>query len=137
MKTPLGETHTHARGGHLRRHGLHDVVQESASVFYIAAVTIRAVVGLGLQKLIDEIAVGAVNFDAVEPGLQGSLGGLPVVVDHSENFLCRQRSGSFVRLTAVRGLNSVALDGDRGGRDRRAFFEVKRAMRGAPAMLEL
>jgi len=37
----------------------------------------------GLQELLEQIAVGAMDFDAVEPGLQGIAGGLSKRLDDS------------------------------------------------------
>jgi hypothetical protein len=42
---------------------------------------VGAQIGVRLQELLDQIAVGAVDFDAIEPGLQRVLRPLPVGVD--------------------------------------------------------
>ncbi len=54
-------------------------------------------IAAGLQKLFEQIAVGAVHLDAVEAGFPGVARGLPVGVDNAGNLAGLQGAGCFVR----------------------------------------
>jgi hypothetical protein len=45
-----------------------------------ATVAIRAVIGLGLQEFVQQIAVGRVDFHAVKPSLPGSFGSPSIIL---------------------------------------------------------
>ena len=59
----------------LRADRPHDIEQEARAVFQRAAVVVVAVVDRRAEELGEEIAVGPVNLDAVEPGRLGPGGG--------------------------------------------------------------
>ncbi len=52
-----------------------DLAQEAGAVLKAAAVVVGAGVDQRREELVDEIAVGAVNFDEFEAGLEGAAGG--------------------------------------------------------------
>jgi len=47
---------------------LHDLDEEAGAVLRRAAITIRPPVAAVAQKLVDQVAIGAVQLDAVEAG---------------------------------------------------------------------
>jgi len=55
--------------------------QEARPVLDRSAIVIRSAVGAVLEKLVEEIAVGAVQFDAVEAGALGILGATAELLD--------------------------------------------------------
>ena len=58
-----------------------DLEREARAVLDRAAIGIRALVGAVAQELVDQVAVGAVDFDAVEAGALGVVGGVRIVGD--------------------------------------------------------
>jgi hypothetical protein len=56
------------------------LVQEAIAILNAPAVFVRAMVRRRLEEGVDEIAVGRVGLDAIEPGLLRPLGGSPVVL---------------------------------------------------------
>ena len=69
-----GEVHADAAGAQDIDAGIGDFEQKAGAVFDGAAVVVGAVVGGVLQELVEEVAVGAVDFDGVETGLLGVFG---------------------------------------------------------------
>ena len=59
------------------------------AVFQRSPVTIRSFIGQWRKKLIDEIAVRAVNFHCVKSGLLGSLCGFPILYNKLPDFFFR------------------------------------------------
>ena len=49
---------------------------EAETVFGAAAVAVRALVGVGVQELAEEVAMGAMELDAIEAQGLGGLGGV-------------------------------------------------------------
>jgi len=85
-----------------------------------------------LQELLEQIAVGAMDFDAVEPGLQGIAGGLSKRLDDSLDFAGLERARRFIgHYLAVGGHrhHSVAHDRHRRWRDRQRATRLERGMR--------
>ena len=91
---------------------------------------------LRLEELVDQVAVGGVDFHAVEPCLLRSLGGSPVVLHDPRDLGRFQRPWDFVRLLAGGRVDVrlVALDG-RGSDGGLAAVET--AMRGSSRVPKL
>ena len=68
-----GEMHADAAGAEDGDGGVGAFEHEAGAVFDGAAVLVGAVVGAVLEELVEEIAVGSVEFDAVEAGELGVL----------------------------------------------------------------
>ena len=62
-------------------HRLSDLEREADAVLDRAAVGVGALVGAVAQELVDQIAVGGVDFDAVEAGSLGVFGRRGIVRD--------------------------------------------------------
>jgi hypothetical protein len=71
------QPHADAVGAPDLDHGLRHFHQEARAVLDRAAILVGAQVGVRLQELLDQIAVGAVNLDAVEAGRKRILRRLP------------------------------------------------------------
>lgn len=67
--------------------GIGDLEEEACVVFDTAAIGIGAEIAEGVQKLIDQIAVGPVDFDAIKPGMAGIGGGAGVLCDDLRDFM--------------------------------------------------
>ena len=112
--------------------------QEARAVRNRAAISIGAQVGVRLQELLDQIAIGTVNLDAVETGLERVLRGLPVGIDHAWNlgcFKCARRlvgHGLAVRRSRLQIGNRHCRR-----RNRQHAARLERGMRDAPDMPEL
>src|SRR5690242_13939853 len=70
----------------------HDFDEKADAVLRRAAITIRPPIAAIAQKLVDQIAIGAVQFDAVEPGIPRIVRRLPVVLDNAGDFLRLERA---------------------------------------------
>ena len=79
-------------------HRPHDLIQKTGTVLNAAAVTVRALVGLVAQKLVDEISVGRMDLDAVKPCSKRIRRGPPIILDNARQLLRLQRSRSDERL---------------------------------------
>ncbi len=66
--------------------------QESRAIDRAAAITVSALIGLVAQKLIDQVAVGAVQFDAIEAGLFGGDRGVAIIVHDAGDFVRLERA---------------------------------------------
>ncbi|OAN59573.1 hypothetical protein A7X12_24550 [Sphingomonas sp. TDK1] len=116
-------------------HGVHDLHEKARAVLDAAAVRVGASVRAIAQELVDQVAVGGVHLDAVEPGGERVLGALSVLRDNAGNFGCLQRTGRRDRLEAFFGEGlGVGLDG--GGCDRQRASRLERGMRDAPHVPE-
>ena len=119
-----------------RRDRLHHLSQKPCPLLDAAAVVVGAEVGLRLQELVDEVAVGGVNLDAVKPGGPRP-GGSPAVVGHDGGDLPGlEGSGRLVGFLAERRVDAVAVDLHGRSRHRRAAA-VEVAVRGAAHVPEL
>ena len=123
-----------------RRDRLHNFQHEAAAVFDRTAIGIGSLIAAVLQKLIGQIAVGSVKFDALKARGSGSLRGLAIILDDARDFSDVQRAVRRRLLPSVRRrlfyrwiLPILRLD-------RRADwgYAVRRVhMRGAPRVPEL
>lgn len=80
-----GEVHADAAGAPDADGGVGDFEHEPGAVFDGAAELIGAVVGAGLKELVEEIAVGAVDLDAIEAGTLRVFGGAAELLDDEGN----------------------------------------------------
>ena len=91
--TPLGESRTATRfAGQTSVTALNDLAQHAVAVFDAAAISVGSMVGFGLQKFIEQIAVGGMDFHAVKTGRFGPFRSAPIVLDNQGNFLGLQSS---------------------------------------------
>jgi len=67
--------------------------QQAGAVFDAAAVGVGALVGAGLEELVDEVAVGGVDLDAVKTRLDGGAGSAAVVGHDAGDLGQLQRAG--------------------------------------------
>ena len=74
-------------------------------------------IGVRLQELLDQIAVGTVNLDAVEAGLERVRRGLPIGCDHAGNFGSLKRPRRLIRNRLAVGRTRLET-GDRHRRRR-------------------
>ena len=72
-----------------------DFLQEAVTIFDAPAVLVRAIVRLRLKEGINQVAVGPVEFHAVESRFLRSLGGSPVVLHDPRNLGRFQRPWDF------------------------------------------
>ena len=93
-------------------------------------------IGARLEELVDEIAVGGMDLDAVESGSARPSGGDPVILDRGHDLLAGKRPRRLVGLLPLRRVDALA-----GHRDRRRgdgqFALVVIAVRRAPHVPEL
>ena len=100
------------------------------------SVSILAKIGPGLEELVQEVAVGRVDLDAVKAGGLGSRGCGHVVGNDTRQLLDGQGAGSLIRLLALGRVDVFTLQLDRGrGHGKGATEET--AVRGPPAVPEL
>ncbi len=66
-------------------HCIHDFEEEPGAVLHRAAISIGSLVGFVLQKLVDEIAIGRMQFDPVESSHLRPLGAPAKIIDNSGN----------------------------------------------------
>ena len=85
-----------------------DLDEKARAVCRAAAVTVGAPVGAVAQKLIDQISVGAVQFDAVEARLEGVARAAPVILDDAGDLRRLERARRDEGLHAVGVIASPA-----------------------------
>lgn len=105
------------------------------AVLQRAAVLVVARIGLGVDELVDQVAVGAVELDPVEAGVEGVACGLGIVGDDLPDFLhCQCARRRVLDHLAAAGLRSAALGIDE---DLHAFGHQRRGgHRGGVARLQ-
>ena len=94
------EAHADAVGAPDAGDRLGDLEQEARAVDQAATVAVGAAVGAVAQKLVDQVAVGAVQLDAVEAGRLGEPGALLELGDDGRDLVARQGAGRDERLRA-------------------------------------
>ena len=116
--------------------GLGDLQHQPRAVLDRAAIGVGALVGAVLGELLEQIAVGTVDFDAVEAGLQCILRGALEVVDDAWNFGELERTG-FGDVGEGAVDEGLALGADRARRHRGCAVGLEVDMRDAADMPEL
>ena len=119
-----------------RQHRLGHFAQQASAVLNRTAVGIAPPVGPIAQKLIDQVAVGGMDFDAVESRGFGIGGGAPEILDQRRQFANGQRPRRHERLHTLFG---VDLSGrlQRRGRHRQAAVGQRQRMRDPAHMPQL
>src|SRR5579859_2358631 len=79
-------THGDAIVAPYRGDGMNDLHQQTSAVFRRTTIAVDALVGTVLQELIDQIAVGGVQFDTVKTGCPGTLRTLAEFFDNAGYF---------------------------------------------------
>ncbi len=109
------EPHAHAvaaDGGH---RGARDLQRQAVAAFVAAAVAVGAQVDQRVEELLDQVAVGAMQLDAVEAGVHGELRGGHVFVDDLCEVVVGHRARRAVRLHAQRvGVHLTGAHGAAG-----------------------
>jgi hypothetical protein len=115
--------------------GVRDLKQEPSAILDSAAVRVVTLVCAVLQELVEQIAVRAVDLDAVEAGRLGVLGPAPIGLDDARNLLGFK--GSRRDVSTLRAHQAhVALRRDRARRDRKRAIMID-GVRDPPDMPEL
>ena len=91
----------------------HHFAQEAEPVLDASAICIGALIGLRLEKLIEQVAVGGMDLDPVEPSFDGSLGSAAVVLNQAGDFIEFQSAWGFVIPFSVGCMDWIAVDLDR------------------------
>jgi len=105
-----------------RADGVDDFEGEADAVFEAAAVLVGAVVGEGREELVEEIAVGGVDFDEVEAGGEGAVGGGGEVGDDLVHAGAVEGGGRGVGVVEGDGGGSDGLPAAFGGRNDAGFL---------------
>ena len=79
---------------------LQHLAHEAGAVLHRAAILIFAQIGIAAQKLINQIAVGAVELNPIETRRLGVFCGVAIIFDHAGNFRHTQCMGLLVRLAS-------------------------------------
>ena len=66
--TARSQVHSDAISTPYGDHGIGDLQHQTGAIFNRTAIHVRAVIGLVVKKLIEQVAVGSVNFNAVKTG---------------------------------------------------------------------
>src|ERR1700704_2991557 len=92
-----------------------------------------------LQKLLDQIAVGAMDLDAIESGVERVARSLPEAVDHTSDFTGLERTRRLIGrgLSISRHRLQRRRNRHRGRRNRQYAARLKRGMRNPSDMPEL
>lgn len=120
-------------------HRLRHLQQEADAVLDRAAILIGPHIALRLQELLDQIAVGAVDLDAVEAGGERVLRALPVSLDHQRDLGGLQRPRRLVLDHLAVRRHALELGGDRNRRrrHRQRTVRLERGVRDAADVPEL
>ena len=98
-------------------HGIGDLLQETHAVLDRSAILVGAPVAAVLQELVDQITVGAVDFDPVETRPLGVFGPLAIGFDNARDLVGFKGAGRFVFLFRPDKADSARrLDGAWGDR---------------------
>ena len=134
------QANTGASGTDFVGDGAHHFQQQAAAVFQAAAVVVAALVGTGFQKLLQQIAVGSVDFDAVKTAGDGVARRVAVVL-HDAGQLggvegARHR-GVDKHCCAVLQQHGFGVGANRRGCHRRLIARLQAGVRDAPDVPQL
>ena len=93
-----------------------DLEKKPGPVLYRAAVDVTAMVGAVTKKGVEQISMGAMHLDAVEPRYDGAGGRMAEIGDDAGKLVQFERAG--------RGYVYEALPGDEGGSCKNKFLEA-------------
>ena len=117
--------HADAAGAPDRNDRICHLEHQARAILDRAAVAVRSLVAAVLQELIEQIAIGAVNLDAVETGRLRVFGALTKRLHHARQLLGLQRSRR--RVGTLRAQQAhVSLRRDRAGRNRKRAAVIAR-----------
>ena len=135
------EPHANALAAPDRGDRLHHLEQQPRAVFDRAAVRVGALVRARTDELVEQIAVGAVDLDAIEAGVERMAGAALVLAHDVGQLLDLQRARRFERhqhpLAELVLDEGLALRPDRRRRDRRHAVGLQRGVRNAADMPQL
>lgn len=86
------QPHAHALGRPHRTDGAQDFIQQAHATLWAATISIRALITAIPQELVDQIAVGTVDLDAIEARSPGQFSGLLERLHHACYFACFERT---------------------------------------------
>ena len=86
-----GQVHSHTLASPDGNHGVGDFQHQTGAIFHRPTIGVLTVVGFVLQKLIEQVAIGAMNLDAVKTGPLRILRTLALSSDNAWNLLQLQR----------------------------------------------
>ena len=119
-----------------RGYGVDDFQHQARAVFQRSAIRAGALVGAVAQELVEQVAIGAVDFHAVEAGGDRVFRGLAEAGDDARDLVIAQFARDDIGLFALGRVDFVALDG-KGARGDRLGATVEQGMAGAAAVPEL
>ena len=98
------------------RDRIDDLDHDARAVLDGAAVAVGALVGLVGEELLQQVAVGGVDLDAVEAGILGAFGGVCVVGDDAGDLFGLERARRDERLETLVGVGLLAFGAHRARR---------------------
>jgi len=104
--------------------GFQNLAHEAGAVLRRAAVCVGAKVGLVAQKLVDQVAIGAVELDPIKARLLRVFGRAAVIADGALDVLQRHFAGLRIGLLAGRRVRFARRGGGAGGEGRFAPKEI-------------
>ena len=116
--------------------GLGDFQKQAGTVFKRAAIDVGALIGTVAQKLLDQIAIGGINLDAVEAGRKRASRRLAILRDDIGHFVSLQWTGCDARLKACFG-EGLDVGTNRRRCDRQRAVRLQRRMGNPPDMPKL
>ena len=126
---------------HRRHHGIDDLQHQTRAVLHRTAVGVAALVAVGAEELVEQVAVGGMHFHAVETGLDGIGSALSISGHDSRQLMQLQgaRLGGGGLVVAAIGLDHIALGVGLNGRrgDRVGAARLQQRVGDAPDVPEL
>ena len=130
------QPHARAAAANGTSHRLRHFQQQPAAVGDAAAVSVAAVVDAVAQELVDQVAVGGVDLDAVETGRDGIARSLRIVGHHACDFFAGQRARWRAGCKTARDIG-LAVGRPGGAAHRRLAIGQQRHVRDAAHVPQL